>query len=136
VARFDTSGLDDVLAEMKELGQLTGEVADTMLMAGAEIVAQCWKEAAERHRHRLTGDMIASIGYPRQPSQAGDVRMIDIYPQGRDSTGTRNAEKAFILHYGTSKIPGSHWIDDADALAGPRVEAKWREIWNDYLSKR
>jgi len=126
VARFDTSGLDDVLAEMKELGQLTGEVADTMLMAGAEIVAQC----------RLTGDMIASIGYPRQPSQAGDVRMIDIYPQGRDSTGTRNAEKAFILHYGTSKIPGSHWIDDADALAGPRVEAKWREIWNDYLSKR
>lgn len=134
MARFNTDGLDDLLADMKRMGELTGETADKMLMAGAEEVKTAWKASAERHKHRLSGDMIESIGYPRSPSSAGDIKSIDIYPQGKDRKGVRNAEKAFILNYrATKKHPPSHWIDEADIDAGPKVQGAMEAIWNEHL---
>lgn len=115
MARFKVDGLDDLLDRLTAAGEaLNGDTADRMLMAGAEQVRVAWRNSAEAHEHRDTGDMIDAIGYPRAPSDVGGVRSIDIYPQGTDRKGVRNAEKAFLLHYGTSKIPASHWVDDAD----------------------
>lgn len=133
MARFDTSGLDELLAEMKRLGELSGETADKMLMAGAEEVKKAWKDSAEKHKHRDYGDMIESIGYARQPKTAGDIKQIDIYPQGKDRKGVREVEKAFILHYGKKGKPGSHWVDDADTASGPKVQAAMEQIWDEHL---
>lgn len=133
MARFDVSGLDEVIRQMAELGELSGPVADRMLMAGAEQVRLAWQRSAQEHDHRDTGDMIRSIGYPRAPRDIEGVRAIDIYPQGTDGKGVRNAEKAFILHYGTRRLPGSRWIDDADAYAGPLVQAEFERIWDEYI---
>ena len=36
MARFDVSGLDETIEEMKRLGQMTGGTADAMLMAVAD----------------------------------------------------------------------------------------------------
>ena len=82
MARFDTSGLDEVIAEMEAQGQLIGPAADAMLMAGAEAVKQAWQQAAEQHGHRDTGAMIDSIGYASAPKTIGDAKTIDIFPQG------------------------------------------------------
>lgn len=133
MARFDTSGLDDLFLEMEREAELVGEIADEMLLAGAEIVKQEWKKSAERHGHRDTGALIESIGYPIKPKTAKDIRKIDIYPQGKDAKGTRNAEKAFILNYGTPRKgkPGSHWVDDADAASAEPVEKAFKEIWEN-----
>lgn len=153
MARFEMDGFDELLAEMKQLGELSGETADKMLMAGAEQVKQAWKESAERQNLKDTTDMINSIDYPKSPKTAGDIRTIDIYPQGKDRKGTRNAEKAFILNYGTkgstSKraqkrrakvdkrpgpgIPATHWVDDADTASGPKVQAAMEQIWDEHL---
>lgn len=153
MARFDTQGLDELLADMKKQGELVGEVADKMLMAGAEEVKNAWRASAERNQLRDSGDMIESIGFPRKPKTAGDVRTIDIYPQGRDRKGVRNAEKAFILNYGTAGsnslnaqrkrkkqdkrkgpgIPATHWVDDADKASGEPVMAAMERIWDEHL---
>lgn len=133
MARFETRGFDELLAEMKRLGELSGEVADRMLLAGAEEVKEAWKTSAKKHGHRDTGDMIDSIDYPRKPKDAGGVRSVDIYPQGKDRKGVRNAEKAFVLNYGTKKNPGSHWVDDADAASGEPVMAAMTAIWDEHL---
>ena len=132
MARFDTSGLDAVLEEMKREGEIAGPAADAMLMAGAEQVKLAWQRSADEHGHRDTGALIASIGYARHPKQAGDVRSIDIYPQGKDAKGVRNAEKAFILHYGTSKRPGSGWVDDADRYSEETAIPAMAEVWENY----
>ena len=132
MARFDTSGLDGVLAEMKREGELVGPAADAMLMAGAEQVKEAWRRSAEEHGHRATGAMIESIGYPRAPKQAGDVRSIDIYPQGKDAKGVRNAEKAFFLHYGTSKMKSSGWVDDADKYSEEMAIPAMIAAWENY----
>lgn len=149
MARFDVEGLEPVLEDMKRRGELIGPTADKMLMAGAEEVKQAWRDEAERRRFRNTSDMINSIGYANAPKTTGDVRIIDIYPQGKDKKGTRNAEKAFILHWGTTSraaqarrkkkkfsgpgIPRTLWIDDADKASGPRVLEVFTTIWDDYL---
>jgi hypothetical protein len=133
MARFNTTGVDEIIADMKRMGELAGPTAQKMLMAGAEEVKIAWKASAEAHGHRDYGDMIASINFPRKVSNAGEILSIDIYPQGKDRKGVRNAEKAFILHYGSSRIPASHWVDVADAMAGPRVQKVMEEIWDEHL---
>ena len=136
MARFDVSGLDETIEEMKRLGQMTGRTADAMLMAGAEEVRKAWRQSAEEHRHRDTGDMIASIGFARKPKEIGSIRSIDIYPQGKDKRNIRNAEKAFILHYGTTKIRGSRWVDDADKISEQTVVPAMIRVLEQFLQNQ
>lgn len=134
MAQFSTDGIDQIAAEMAWMGEAAGEVADEMLLAGAEEVKRAWKETAERHGYRETGDMIESIRADKAPkSDANDVRRISVYPRGEDRKGVRNAEKAYVLHYGTSKIHGSHWVDEADQDAGPMVQDVFEKIWDRHL---
>ena len=136
MARFDVSGLDETIAVMKRLGQMEGKAADAMLMAGAEEVRKAWRRSAEEHRHRDTGDMIASIGFARKPKEIGSIRSINIYPQGKDKRNIRNAEKAFILHYGTTKIRGSRWVDDADKISEQTVVPAMIRVWEQFLQNQ
>ena len=134
MAQFSTDGIDSIAEEMAWMGEAAGEIADEMLLAGAEEVKRAWQETAERHGYRETGDMIESIRADKAPkSDANDVRRISVYPRGEDRKGVRNAEKAFLLHYGTSKIHGSHWVDEADQDAGPMVQDVFEKIWDRHL---
>lgn len=149
MARFEVEGLDIIVEDMKRKGELAGETAQEMLMAGAEEVKQAWKGEAERRKFRDTSAMINSIGFPRSVKRASDIVSIDIYPQGKDKKGTRNAEKAFILHWGTTShaaqkrrkkkkfsgpgIPRTLWVDDADRASGPRVMDAFTRIWDAFL---
>jgi len=134
MARFDTSGIDDMINELGKIGELVGETADRMLLAGAEEVKKAWKKSAEMHGLRDTGDMIDSINYASTPKTAESIRQIDIYPQGKDRKGVRNAEKAFILHYGSSKIDATHWVDDADKLAAEPVQKAMETEFDKLLN--
>lgn len=133
MARFEVEGMDEIIRQMRSMQQLTGKVAEAMLMAGAEEVREAWRESAEKHKHRDTGQLIESIGYPRKPKAASDMLSIDIYPQKKNDRGIRNAEVAFVLHYGTTKMPGSGWVDDADTISGPNVTSAMQRIWAEYL---
>ena len=136
MARFDMSGLDPIIDEMRAIGEESGAVAQEMILAGAEAVKQAWRRSAEEHGHRDTGEMIEAIGYPRGPQTIGDALTIDIYPQGRDHKGVRNAEKAFVLHYGTSKLPASYWVDTADAYSEQTAVPAMAEIWDKFIQSR
>lgn len=134
MARFETDGLDAMIEEMHRMQQLTGPVAIAVLQAGAEGVKKAWRLAAEEHGLKDTGDMIESIGFAREPEGAGDVKFIDIYPQGTDRKGVRNAQKAFILHYGTSKMDPTYWVDDADAYSADFAIPAMEEVWQQFLT--
>ena len=135
MARFRTEGLDDIIDDMAAMGESTGELADEMLFAGAEEIKKAWKAAIRKHKHIDTGAMLDSVDYSRKVKQIGDIKSVDIYPQGKDKKGVKNAEKAFILHYGTSKRPGTHFVDDADDIAAPMVENRLRNIFDNWLKK-
>ena len=136
MARFDTSGLDGVLEEMKREHQLVGPAAEAMLMTGAEQVKEAWKRVAKARGLHETGAMISSIGYPNKPKKANDVLSIDIYPQGVDSGGrhkktpVRNAEKAFLLNYKPGK--GNGWVDEADLISEHTAIPAMIQVWENY----
>ena len=132
MASIDTVGLDELVNQMRRLGQDVGPVADEMLNTAAGIIRDQWKATAKRYGHVDTGAMVDSVDFPVK----GNARALyrDIYPQGTDEKGVRNAEKAFILHYGKHNMPGTYWVDDAEDKAGPEAIAACQEIWDRFLA--
>ena len=132
MARFDTSGLDKLVDEMRRMGQASGAVAEAMVGAAVSVIRDAWKESADAHGLRDTGAMIDSIA-AENIQHIGAVVSGDVYPRGKDGKGVRNAEKAFILNYGKAGFPATYWVDDADASAAPRVQETLESMWGDFL---
>ena len=133
MARFGMTGLDALVADMQKKGQHSGEVAMAMTAAAAQVIQETWRESAQKHELIDTGAMINSIGYPKGVQRINDLYAVDIYPQGKDASGTRNADKAFVLNYGTSKFKATYWIDEADQASEPRIVERLQNMWNGYL---
>ena len=131
MARLDVTGMEDTIREMQRLGQQSGDAAKAMLQVGAEKVKSGWRAAIMYHELVKTGEMLGSVGY-KPPKEVGGMLSVDIYPQGVDSKGVRNAEKAFINHYGASRHPATRFVDDAEkmgtAMAIPAMEEAWGEF--------
>lgn len=119
-------GLDEVYREMTRLGEIAGPTADRMAEAGAAEVVAGWKQAITEAGLVKTGAMKNSVA-------AGKVRggRCDIYPQGKDAKGTRNAEKAFILHYGSSRVKATRFVDRAEEISEPRAVEVMTRIWEE-----
>lgn len=132
MARIETIGLDELVNQMRRMGQDEGPVVDEMLDAAAEIVRESWRDSGQAHGHVDTGAMLASVDF----TVKGGARALyrDIYPQGSDAKGVSNAEKAFILHYGKHNIPGSYWVDEAEMKAGPEAIGACQAIWDRFLA--
>lgn len=133
--RFYTEGIDEIVNDLVRLGEDVGPIADYMLAESGKVMKQAWKDMAEWHRLRDTGDMIESIDYDKKPRTLKGVRKIDVYPRGKDRHGVRNVEKAFLLHYGTSKIDATWWVDKAEREAAPRVFETMERIFDQYIEK-
>lgn len=135
MARVNVVGMDAVLEDMKRMGELTGPVADQMLLAGAAVMKRSWKQSIQKHDFIDTHSMIDNVNFPKKPKSIQDVRTIDVYPQGKDKNGTRNAEKAFILHYGRSNMDASNFVDEAEQNAKAESDAAMEKIWNHFIEK-
>lgn len=133
MARFESRGMDKLIADMRRLGETSGDMAKAMVNAAVIEIRDAWRESAEQHELRDTGAMIESIGFPGPVKEVNGALERDVYPQGKDAKGKRNAEKAFLLHYGTSRIKATHWVDDADDMSGPKVDARLEEMWGEFL---
>lgn len=128
---MDWKGLDGLFYELSALERSAPDIVDACVEAGAEEVVTAWKEAIERNGHVRTGEMLRSVGIkPAKKSQ--DRTAVDIYPLGKDSRGVRNAEKAYINHYGTSKKRGSHFVDEAERNAEEPATQAMIEAFDRY----
>lgn len=132
MALFNGEGFDELLESLKRDSDLLDTAAPDVLQAGAEIVAQEWRNAIQAHGLIDTGDMLESVA-PSQAVVNANEKKIAVYPQGRDRKGVRNAEKAFINHYGASRRKATHFVDDAETKAeGPAIDAM-AAVWYEKL---
>lgn len=134
MAKLDFSGLDSLVMEMQRKGELVGPVAEEMVNEGVKVIQNEWKLAAGRHGHIKTGAMVESIKPGPIHGLGGRAVFRDVYPHGKDSRGVRNAEKAFILHYGRANAPGDYWVDEAEQNAEPAVQTVCEEIWERFIA--
>lgn len=138
---ISSTGLNDLMQEMKELGELDNDkLTESMLDAGATVVTAEWKaginKAVTNASKRSTGDMAESVAPSKGIKKIQDVSTKTIYPQGKDRKGVRNAEKAFILHYGKSGQLGTRFVDDIEENASvPSVDAM-EQVFDNYLEEK
>ncbi|MBD5145641.1 MAG: hypothetical protein HDT21_07030 [Ruminococcus sp.] len=141
MAKFSVSGIDGLAADLQRLGQLDNEeLVSDMLYAGAEVVAEEWIHGileATKPDGRGTGDMARSVAPTKGIKKIGDVSAKEIYPQGKDRKGVRNAEKAFILHYGKSNAnqPPTRFVDAVEESAEDKAVSAMEDVFNKFLEK-
>lgn len=131
--RIENEGLDETIRQMDRLGLTSGKLADEMLNAGAEHIKKAWVSAIDRYDHIDNGDMRRNVGY-RKPKNAWGKKTLEVYPIGKGEKGVRNAEKAFVLHYGRKNMTGSHFVDAAEKEGEPKAEAAMLAVFDDYLN--
>lgn len=122
-------GLDDLIRKLGPMGDDSEKVSKAMLTAAAEKTKTAWQKAIESHGLVDTGDMLESVGY-RAPGRSMSV---EIYPQGTDRKGVRNATKAFVLHFGTSSIESTRFVDDAYKDAEANGIPAMEEVLGEFL---
>lgn len=136
MGKLTWSGLDETYREMARAGETVGEIAQEMLRVGGEKCVEAWRSAIGSHGHRppgesgrATGEMERSVGVKFKKKDG--KRVAEIYPLGKDSHGVRNAEKAFVLHYGRSNMKGDHFVDEADRLSEENAVPAMIEVWEN-----
>ncbi len=138
MAKCSMSGFDELAADLKKLEQLDNdELVGEMLDAGAEIVVREWKNGIQKtiKTKRSKGELLESIGTGKGIEKIGGVSAKTIYPIGKDSKGVRNAEKAFILHYGKSGQTPTFFVDDAEAAAEDEAVEAMSDVFNNFCDK-
>lgn len=129
MARMQFSGTQEIMDALFAESEKLEKRATEMLGEAGQVVVKAWQDAIEDHGHVDTGDMKNSVR-ASAVKKNGEAYTSSIYPHGRDRKRQSNAEKAFVLHYGTSKITGDHFVDDAEERAGEAAERAMEEIWN------
>ena len=129
------SGTEDVLEELFRESERLERKATEMLGRAGQVAVRAWQEAIERAGHappgksgRAKGDLYNSVR-ASAVKKTGEAYVSTVYPHGRDRKRQKNAEKAFVLHYGTSRIRGDHFVDDAETQMQDAVDKVMQEVW-------
>ena len=128
MARMEFSGVEEVMNQLFAESERLERKAAEMLGEAGQVVVKVWQDAIEDHGHVDTCDMKNSVR-ASAVKKTGEAYTSSIYPHGRDRKKQSNAEKAFVLHYGTSRIRGDHFVDDAEERASEAAERAMEEIW-------
>ena len=149
MAKLGTTGINETVESLKQMGFYTEEMAERMVEIGATVTADAWKEVIQERRHIVNGDMLQSVE-PTSVTRYGNGNpYADVYPQGVDRNGVRNAEKAFMLHYGwkagvasrdhkkskgaKGAYKGDHFVDEAERRADQRIEDAMDTFGDQYM---
>lgn len=137
MARMEFDGLDGIVREMEKLQTGAGPVAEKMLRAGAEVLAEYRRREAEKRGLRDTGAMIKNIKPAKKIQTNGGAMELVIYSQGSDrskKTPVRNAAKEFMNHYGYKSKPATHWVDSAEKAGEKPAEKAMEDIWSGFVN--
>jgi hypothetical protein len=99
------SGFELVEQQLNRMGR---PMIRQIVEAGAKAAEKVMADATEEKGHIRTGEMMRSIGTNEYREFLGGGS-VDVYPQGDDSKGVRNALKAYVTNYGKGRRPNTKW---------------------------
>lgn len=130
MAKFNVVGFEDVERELLMRSKKAETAVPKMLKAGAEVLVKGQKQVSREMGVYDTGDFHDSIKATKIKEKDG-AQSVDVYPQGTDRKGVRNAEKGFIAEYGTSRIEARPWMSTANARYAKEVHDAMRAAWEE-----
>lgn len=154
---ISTIGLDELIDDMAALAELPDKVIDDMLNAKADIIEVAQKQRGRAMGVHNTGLTLSSIKRTKSKRNKGG-RSLEIYPQGTNSKGVRNAEVAFMNEYGTpgnrnlpsrrfvaklgvqvsrlGRMPARPFIDSANKAAGQQATDAAAKVLDTFISSK
>lgn len=137
MARFNVVGLDDIQERMLRREKATEEAVPEMLKAGGAVMQEAQKQEilSTFRSDRSTGDLAASIVVSKVKEKDGG-KMVEVYPDGKDRHGVRNATKGFVLQYGRKNMPARPWFTAANTKAADAVNDEMRRVWEAKQNER
>lgn len=130
MAKIDFAGLDQVLGNVAALAEsVNADTAERMLSAGAAVMADAQQASIQQCGLIDTGDMYRSVGHTKMKSDGSGAYFTDVFPQGKDRKGVRNAEKFFIAEYGKSNQPGTRVMTIATEKGAEPANAAMYDAW-------
>ena len=150
MAKFSFNGMDELSASIEDMIQLSDEERMSVIMPGAEVVAEHQRGKIRSLFKQRSGALADSITI-RQKSD-DDGAYANIFLKGKhpgSSTGKRrgkrrsngkysgtNAEVGYILEYGSPRIAATHWMENANEDAAAEVASAQQEAWNALMEKK
>ncbi len=132
MASLNITGLGETLTTMEKIANIPDNVIDSMLNAGADVVVKKQKKVGLRMGVHKTGVTLDSIKKSQKTGKTSAGRYIDIYPQGKNADGNRNAEVAFINEYGKEEQPARPFMRTANEEAEAEVTDAEAEVLQDW----
>lgn len=133
MATMSSQGIDEFVKKLEQLESGAEEVADKMLIAGANVLKSDLRSAAEAHKD--TGAMASSIKVSKVSRKSSNEASISVRPTGKDSKGVRNMEKAGRLEYGTSKQAATPFIQPTVESSEAEVLKTMTEVFDNETGK-
>lgn len=115
MASFKVNGITELVQDWQKAAQESPQLCRAMVQAGATEAVTVIKKHIEQSGLIDTHKMIDSVK-PTKIKEDGGGFSCDVYPQGKDKKGVRNAEKAFVNNYGTTgrrKVPATQFFERA-----------------------
>lgn len=101
MARMSVDGFELVENRLSRLGR---PMIRKIVEAGAKAAEARMAENTKARQHVRNSDMLESIGNNGIRESVGGAST-DVYPQGDDRKGVRNATKAYVINYGKGARP-------------------------------
>lgn len=129
MAKMSYEGCEEMMEALSREVERLEMKATEMLGEAGKIVVKAWKDVITEKGHVDTGDMRDSVRASKV-QKSGGAYICSIYPHGKDRKKQRNATKAFVLHYGTSRIRGDHFVDDAEVRSEEASMEAMERAWS------
>lgn len=144
MAQLTHSGIVELMLSLEEIAEIPAKVQDEMLNAGADVVVQAQKRAAEAMDVQDTGLVIDSIS--KGPVKVKDgKRVIYVYPRGTRVRGVdkkgkpirvRNAEIAFVNEYGTTHHPARPFVFQGNETSAEETTQAEAAVYDRWLESK
>ena len=130
MARVEVSGIEGFEDKILKREAAATAAVPAMLKAGAAVLVEA-QQAEIRSTfksNRATGDLANSI--KATPVKKKDsTQYVEVYPQGTNRRGERNATVGFVHQYGRSNMPARPWFTSANEKAAGEVQEAMRKEW-------
>jgi len=143
MGRVDFTGLPDFEARLARHERAATEAVPEMLAAGAQVLAEAEKASIRKYDLIDKGALIKSVK-PTKVKKKGSQSSVEVYPQGRNKKGERNATVGFVQEYGYatqtfrkngSRAIGIHeptpWHSEAVEKSRDEVQAAMDKVWKE-----
>lgn len=105
MARFSVDGFELQEARLNKLERTS---LRSIVEAGAKAAEKVMEDATNQYGHTRNRDMLDAIGNNGIREYYGGAST-EVYPQGNDRKGVRNATKAYVINYGKGRRPLTKW---------------------------